>query len=81
MDIPGGYELPDARSTRAGDTVAVAQMAVQRIVVPPVVGSNPIGHLAHSLMVEQWSPTPFTRVRFLLRLLYPYSSTDRISDF
>ena len=27
--------------------VAVAQLAVQRIVVPPVVGSSPIGHLVN----------------------------------
>ena len=44
MDRPGGYGPSDARSTRAGDTVTVADLAMQRIVVPPYAGSNPVGH-------------------------------------
>ena len=34
-----------ARSSRVIPTVAVAQLVEHRIVVPNVVGSNPIGHL------------------------------------
>ena len=45
MDRPGGYEPSNARSTRAGDAVAVADLAMQRTVTPPYVGSNPISHL------------------------------------
>ena len=45
MDRPGGYEPPDARSTRAGDAVAVADMVMQRIMDPPYAGSNPVSHL------------------------------------
>ena len=44
-DRPGGHEPSDARSTRAGDAVTVADMAMQRIVVPPYAGSNPVRHL------------------------------------
>ena len=44
-DRPGGYGSSDARSTRAGDTVTVADMAMQRIVDPPYAGSNPVSHL------------------------------------
>ena len=44
-DRPGGYGPSDARSTRAGDTVTVADMAMQRIVDPPYAGSNPVSHL------------------------------------
>ena len=39
MDRPGGYEPSNARSTRAGDAVAVADLAMQRTVTPPYVGS------------------------------------------
>ena len=46
MDRPGGYEPSNARSTRAGDAVTVADMAMQRIVVPPYTGSNPVSHLS-----------------------------------
>ena len=42
---PDGHGPSIARSNRAGDAVAVAQLAVQRIVVPPVAGSTPVGHL------------------------------------
>ena len=42
---PGGHEPSDARSNRAGDTVAVADMVMQRIVDPPNAGSNPVSHL------------------------------------
>ena len=45
MDKPGGYEPSDARSIRAGDAVTVADMVMQRIVVPPYAGSNPASHL------------------------------------
>ena len=44
MDRPGGYGPSDARSIRAGDTVTVADMVMQRIVVPPHAGSNPVSH-------------------------------------
>ena len=44
-DRPGGYGPSDARSTRAGDTVTVADMAMQRIVDPSYAGSNPVSHL------------------------------------
>ncbi len=39
MDRPGGHGPSDARSNRAGDTVAVAELDMQRIVVPPYAGS------------------------------------------
>ena len=39
MEKPGGYDPSVARSTRAGDTVAVADLAMQRTVTPPYVGS------------------------------------------
>ena len=42
---PGGYDPSVARSTRAGDAVAVADLAMQRTVTPPYVGSNPTSHL------------------------------------
>ena len=45
MDRPGGHGPSDARSIRAGDTVTVADMAMQRIVDPPHAGSNPVSHL------------------------------------
>ena len=45
MDRPGGYEPSNARSTRAGDAVAVAEMAMHRIVAPDYAGSNPVSHL------------------------------------
>ena len=44
-DRPDGYDPSDARSIRAGDAVTVADMAMQRIVVPPYAGSNPVSHL------------------------------------
>lgn len=44
-DRPGGHEPSDARSNRAGDTVTVADMVMQRIVAPPHAGSNPVSHL------------------------------------
>ena len=37
--------ISDARSIRAGDTVTVADMVMQRIVDPPYAGSNPVSHL------------------------------------
>ena len=46
-DRPGGHGPSDARSIRAGDTVTVADMAMQRIVDPPYAGSNPVSHLLH----------------------------------
>ena len=39
MDRPGGYEPSNARSTRAGDAVAVAERAMHRIVAPDYAGS------------------------------------------
>ena len=39
MEKPGGYDPSVARSTRAGDAVAVADLAMQRTVAPPYVGS------------------------------------------
>lgn len=45
MDRPGGYEPSNARSTRAGDTVAVAERAMHRIVAPEYAGSTPVSHL------------------------------------
>ena len=45
MDRPGGHGPSDARSIRAGDAVTVADMVMQRIVVPPYAGSNPVSHL------------------------------------
>ena len=44
-DRPGGHGPSDARSTRAGDAVTVADTVMQRIVVPPYAGSNPVSHL------------------------------------
>ena len=49
MDRPGGYEPSNARSTRAGDAVAVADLAMQRTVTPPYVGSNPTSHLERDM--------------------------------
>ena len=45
MDRPGGYEPSNARSTRAGDAVAVAERAMHRIVAPDYAGSDPVSHL------------------------------------
>ena len=45
MEKPGGYDPSVARSTRAGDTVAVAERAMHRIVAPEYTGSNPTSHL------------------------------------
>ena len=45
MDRPGGHGPSDARSNRAGDTVAVADLVIQRIVVLLYEGSNPVSHL------------------------------------
>ena len=45
MEKPGGYDPSVARSTRVGDAVAVADLAMQRTVTPPYVGSNPTSHL------------------------------------
>ena len=45
MDRPGGHGPFDARSTRAGDAVTVADMVMQRIVDPPYAGSTPVSHL------------------------------------
>ena len=42
---PSGYDPLDARSSRAGDTAAVAEMAMQRLVVPPDAGSSPVSRL------------------------------------
>ena len=42
---PGGHGPLNARSSRAGDAVTVADMVMQRIVVPPYAGSNPVSHL------------------------------------
>ena len=40
------YRKPEVGGSNPSlQTVAVAQLVVQRIVVPPVVGSSPIGHL------------------------------------
>ena len=44
-DRPDGHEPSDARSIRAGDAVTVADMVMQRIVVPPYAGSNRVSHL------------------------------------
>ena len=44
-DRPDGYEPSDARSIRAGNAVAVADMVMQRIVDPHHAGSNPVSHL------------------------------------
>ena len=49
MERPGGYEPSDARSIRAGNTVAVADMEMQRTVTPPYVGSNPTSHLERDM--------------------------------
>ena len=64
MDRPGGHGPSDARSIRAGDTVTVADMVMQRIVDPPYAGSNPVSHLDDSrsgtqvpllsLILDQW---------------------------
>lgn len=51
MERPGGYGPSDARSTRVRDAVTVADMVMQRIVIPPYAGSNPVGHLG--LIKEQ----------------------------
>ena len=53
MDRPGGYEPSNARSTRAGDAVAVADLAMQRTVTPPYVGSNPTSHLQLSYCTKE----------------------------
>ena len=42
---PGGYDPSDARSSRAGDAAAVAELAMQRLVVPPYAGSSPVSRL------------------------------------
>ena len=42
---PSGYDPLDARSSRAGDTAAVAEMAMQRLVAPPDAGSSPVSRL------------------------------------
>ena len=44
MDKPGGFEPSDVRSIRTRDTVAVADLEMQRIVVPPYAGSSPVSH-------------------------------------
>lgn len=44
-DRSGGHRPSDARSNRAGDTVTVADMAMQRIVDSPYAGSNLVSHL------------------------------------
>ena len=44
MEKPGGYGPSVARSSRAGDAVTVAEMAMRRIVVPDHAGSNPVSH-------------------------------------
>ena len=45
MEKPGGYDPLDARSSRAGDTAAVAELAMQRLVAPPDAGSSPVSRL------------------------------------
>ena len=42
---PSGYDPLAARSSRAGDTAAVAELAMQRLVMPPDAGSSPVGRL------------------------------------
>ena len=42
---PGGYDPSDARSSRAGDAAAVAELAMQRLVVPLYTGSSPVSRL------------------------------------
>lgn len=42
---PGGYDPSDARSSRAGDAAAVAELAMQRLVVPPYAGSSSVSRL------------------------------------
>ena len=42
---PSGYDPLDARSSRAGDTAAVAELAMQRLVAPPDAGSSPVSRL------------------------------------
>ena len=53
MDRPGGYEPSNARSTRAGDAVAVAERAMHRIVAPDYAGSNPVSHLQLSYCTKE----------------------------
>ena len=53
MDRPGGYEPSNARSTRAGDAVAVAERAMHRIVAPDYAGSNPVSHLQLSYCTKK----------------------------
>ena len=45
MEKPGGYDPSVVRSSRAGDTAAVAELAMQRLVMPPDAGSSPVGRL------------------------------------
>ena len=40
---PGGYGPSDVRSIRAGSTAAVAELVMQRLVMPPYAGSSPVG--------------------------------------
>ena len=52
MDRPGGHGPSDARSNRAGDAVTVADLVMQRIVVPPYAGSNPVSHPHNNLLLH-----------------------------
>ena len=61
MDRPGGHEPSDARSTRAGGTVAVADLVMQRTVTPHYMGSNPISHPAS---LYCWLNDKFCRTRY-----------------
>ena len=63
MDRPGGYEPSNARSTRAGDAVAVADLAMQRTVTPHYMGSNPISHPAS---LYCWLNDKFCRTRYYI---------------
>ena len=51
------FQGGNAGSSPAGATVAVAQLGVQRIVVPPVAGSSPVSHPSLAL-VAKWIRQP-----------------------
>ena len=53
MERLGGYESPDARSIRAGSIVIVAEMVMQRPVMPPYAGSSPVNHPTLHLLTGQ----------------------------
>ena len=79
MDRPGGYGPSDARSIRAGDTVTVADMVMQRIVDPPYAGSNPVSHLQKRCCRKGLQPRACDPFRRDLQLVKADADRDRRS--